>query len=99
MKINDAGKKPIEGAHRPTQAHASRDVAKSETAAPSDSVKLSAQSQAFAGVVSAGGPVFDAKKVADIKAAIANGTFKVNPERIADGLIDTARDLIHQRKA
>ena len=39
-------------------------------------------------------------KVQEIKEAIAQGKFKINPEAIAGGLIETARDLLNsQRKA
>ena len=100
MKINDAGKKSIDGAQSPVHARGGKAIAKSEApAAHDDSVRISPQSQAFASHVAASGAVFDAAKVAEIKSAIANGTFKVNPERIADGLIDTVKDLIRHRKA
>ena len=38
-------------------------------------------------------------KVAEIKAAIANGTFQIDPDKIADGLIDTVKNLISARPA
>jgi negative regulator of flagellin synthesis FlgM len=41
---------------------------------------------------------FDAEKVAEIREAIRNGSYKVNPERIADGLIDSVRDLLAGKK-
>lgn len=40
-------------------------------------------------------PVVDAKKVATMKAAIANGTFKPNPEAIADKLLSNAKEMIN----
>jgi negative regulator of flagellin synthesis FlgM len=33
-------------------------------------------------------PVFSVSKVDEIKQAIANGTFKIDPEKVADGLLD-----------
>lgn len=45
-------------------------------------------------------PPVNSARIAEIKQAIAEGRFKINPEAIADGLIDTARDLIRtQRRA
>ena len=37
--------------------------------------------------------VFDSKKVAAMKAAIQDGSFKVNPEAIADKLLSNAQEL------
>ncbi|MEO5655184.1 MAG: flagellar biosynthesis anti-sigma factor FlgM [Nitrosospira sp.] len=42
--------------------------------------------------------VFDAVKVEEIKRAISEGRFTVNPDKVADGLLDTVRDLIHRGK-
>ena len=36
----------------------------------------------------------DTQRVAEIKQAIAEGRFKINPERIADGLLSSVRDLL-----
>jgi negative regulator of flagellin synthesis FlgM len=62
-----------------------------------DSVHISSQLQSIAGQL-ASGSVFDSEKVEEIKAAIANGQFQVNAEKVAEGLIDTVKDLIHSRK-
>jgi len=61
----------------------------------SDSVTLSSEAQALAGLEPES-HVFDAKKVAEIRAALANpdSKFKINAERIADGVINMAKDLI-----
>lgn len=42
--------------------------------------------------------VFDAEKVAAIKMAIADGQFKVSSEKVADGLIDSVKDLLNTKK-
>ena len=41
---------------------------------------------------------FDAEKVSSVKQAIDNGTYKVNPEVIADKLISNAKDLLQVRQ-
>jgi negative regulator of flagellin synthesis FlgM len=40
------------------------------------------------------GSGFDAARVDSIKEAIRAGTFKVNPEKVADKLIDSVRELV-----
>lgn len=42
--------------------------------------------------------VFDADKVDSIKAAIGNGTFKIDSSKVADGLISTVKDLVAANK-
>ena len=99
MKINDTLKS--NPGLQPTNTNASNargaEKAASATPAATDSVRLSSQGQALA---STGGAnqVFDTKKVERIKMAIADGQFKVNSEKVADGLLETVRDLLHSRK-
>ena len=41
---------------------------------------------------------YDAEKVEAIKSAIANGQFKVDSEKVADGLINSVKDLLSTQK-
>lgn len=69
------------------------------TPSATDSVHLSSQAQLQSLAQSAGSSgVFDTQKVEEIKAAIAEGRFKVDPEKVATGLLDTVSDLLHSRK-
>lgn len=45
-------------------------------------------------------PPVNLARIQEIKDAISQGRFKINPEAIASGLIESARDLVNsQRKA
>lgn len=98
MKIDDASKKIAGIGVATTQTRAGKGPEKADAGskASSDNVTLSSQVQALASQVS-GASVFDSKKVDEIKAAIAGGQFQVNAERVADGLMDTVKDLISTR--
>ena len=61
-----------------------------------DSVQLSAQFQHIEKNL-ASSETFDAARVNEIKQAIQEGRFVVNPDKVADGLLDTVRDLIQSR--
>ena len=101
MKINDAAKKAIDAAAASATAGKPRaDKASQAAASPlqTDSIHLSGTSQALAGQAAGSGAVFDAAKVDEIKAAIANGSFRVDAGKIADGLIDSVKELIRQHK-
>jgi negative regulator of flagellin synthesis FlgM len=84
-----------------TQANSARNAEKAATSATvpasTDSVRLSSQLQSLEGKI-ASSSVFDTKKVERIKLAIADGQFQVNSEKVADGLLETVKDLLHSRK-
>jgi len=99
MKISDIGLNqqnyPVgKSDHKPVKAGA----AKSERAEPSSAsrVSLSSASKVSSTSVQDTGH-FDAKKVEQIKSAIANGEFQVNPGKIADSLISSVHGLLGAR--
>lgn len=101
MEINDSLKKTAGLGVRTTHAPAGRSgtaeqVTIASTGSAADNVTLSSQAQAIS-AASGAGPVFDASKVEEIRRAIASGQFKVDPEKVAQGLLDTVRDLIATR--
>ena len=92
MKIDDAAKKAPGLGVVANQSRASRSTEKTGAAKTStDTVSLS--SQALAGASNANA-VFDVSKVREIQDAIASGRFQVDAGKVADGLIDTVKDLI-----
>jgi negative regulator of flagellin synthesis FlgM len=104
MKINDSFKNTVSlGVDRTgtEKAGAGKKAVRPQTdAKAAENVTLSpmsAQLQALEASM-AGDNVFDAEKVAAIKSAIAVGQFKVSSEKVADGLIETVKDLLTTKK-
>lgn len=48
--------------------------------------------------VAQAGEGYNAARVAEIRQAIAEGRFQINPERIADGLLDSVREFLADRR-
>lgn len=67
--------------------------AATEESSAVDYASLSSQLQEIESTL-AKTPVVDAARVEEIKNAIAEGRFQINPERIADRLIDSVREMI-----
>lgn len=101
MKINDSIKKSVGLDTEKLSTNTGKKAEKSSTGAQStESVTLSplsAQLQSLEAKVSST-EVFDAEKVDAIKSAISSGKFRVDSEKVADGLIDTVKDLLNTRK-
>jgi negative regulator of flagellin synthesis FlgM len=91
MKI-DSTIMPTQVGEAPTSATKSS-AKTAEPVAGNDQVQLSTQLQDIEKKL-AEGEVFDARRVEEIKQAISQGQFVVNPEKVADGLLETVRDLL-----
>lgn len=63
--------------------------------AQQDAVSLSQQSKAVSKLQKdmAASPAYDSAKVAAIKEAIANGSYRVDPEKLADNMIKFENEL------
>lgn len=48
--------------------------------------------------VSGSEAAFNSQKVSEIRQAISEGRFQINPERIADGLINSVREMLDQNR-
>lgn len=92
MKINNAtpsiGTAPDAGRARGSAAAPQRPGSGSGELV--DISSLSAQLQK----VGAGETPVNTERVAEIKQAISEGRFQINPERIADGLLASVRDML-----
>lgn len=74
---------------------ASRSEASKSPEQASDAVSLSSQGKAVGEMHNqmVSEPSFDRAKVAAIKEAIANGSYTVNPEKLADNMIKFEKEL------
>ncbi len=103
MKINDSIKSTVGLGTDKVDTSASKKAEKAQTEAKVSGgdvtlSPLSAQLKSLEAKVAADN-VFDANKVDAIKSAISSGQFKVNSEKVADGLIETVKDLLMTKKA
>jgi len=68
-----------------------------EPVGETEKVQLSDLASKMAQLESRFGGEFDAKKVDEVRAAIAAGTFKVNPEAVADKLLASVGELLGRK--
>lgn len=101
VKIDDALNKTSGLPISPQQARTEKPADKAgPVATPSHNVQISTLSTQLQAMQStqASNAVFEAKKVEEIKLAISEGRFQVNSEKVADGLLETVKDLLNSRK-
>lgn len=91
MKINSA--LPAVGNASGSPAARTPATGKPAAAATSERVDISSLS-AHLQEVGAGETPVDVQRVAEIKQAIAEGRFQINPERIADGLLASVHEML-----
>lgn len=101
MKIGHSAEKPAPPAAAPavaaTNGSATAAVAVGTGAIPAQadaSAKIELSSTAATLLTGGTTAEFDAEKVARISKAIDDGSFKINPEAIADKLISNAQELL-----
>ena len=85
---------PQKAAERPTAGAEAAAAAKPQPAAGVTVTLSASTTQALSGAGSASSDVFNSEKVASMKAAIADGSFKVNAEAIADKMLSNAAEML-----
>lgn len=101
MKINDSIKQPVDLAAEKLGVKPGKKAEQASTsAAVTESVTLSTLSSQLKSLEAkvANTKVFDAEKVDAIKSAISSGQFKVDSDKVADGLITSVKDLLNTQK-
>lgn len=93
----------IDSTYKPASTAVSGNTANRQQAAPAPAQDAVSLSQLAGSLQSMEQQPVNTARVQEIKQAISEGRFKINPEAIADRLIESARDLIskssNQRQA
>lgn len=99
MKIDNSAKtigqvqKPVS-----TRTHGTRPAATGVKAGNASAEQPAAVVSAALSSVGGTEAAFNSQKVAEIRQAISDGRFQINPERIADGLISSVREMLDQNR-
>lgn len=101
MKIDDALKVTPGLATGNNEAKTAKSGESAKVGNSSEKVTLSSRSSELQSLESktVAEDAFDVQKVEAIKAAIMNGEFKIDSGKVADGLINTVKDLLSNQKA
>lgn len=98
MKIGSIDNKlpatPVAGERKPGTTGTTGPSTAGAAPASETSAKVALSSQASALASAAGDGSFDAAKVDRVSQALKDGSFKINPEAIADKLIANAQELL-----
>lgn len=96
MKIDDALQKAVALSNDKTENRPAPRTSETKAPVAGESVTLSPLAAQLQSIEAAGAneQVYDADKVSAIKSAISSGQFRVDSEKVADGLINTVKDLL-----
>lgn len=104
MKIDNSGKPLSPGTSGTRQSTAKAPVPENRPAAGAppvdDNVELTSSSLKLSALEGnlGGQAVIDSARVNEIRQAIAEGKFKINPDAIADKLVASVKELLANRK-
>ena len=102
MKIDNSVKATGSLPSNDGRARSAKESSKAESSnAGSERVELSSLSSRMLQMEEAisNTPVVDSAKVYEIKQAMSEGRFKVNTEKVADGLIESVRQMLSTQQA
>jgi negative regulator of flagellin synthesis FlgM len=85
----------IDNSFKPTATSVAGKPASAPTASASTAQEAVSLSQVAGSLQASEKPPVNTARIQEIKAAISEGRFKINPEAIADRLIESARDLLN----
>ena len=85
----------IDNSFKPTATNVASKLAPAQVAPPSAAQEAVSLSQVAGSLQASERPPVNTARIQEIKSAISEGRFKINPEAIADRLIESARDLLN----